>query len=390
MRILYLASGIPVPGSLGGSTHAHQVARGLALRGHTVHLVATSQQPRLHLAPLVRPVSQRLDGFHLHHLDLPRAVSLLTVWPVVRLLQAIQPDVVMERYYNFAGAGIWAAHRAAVPSLLEVNALIVDPPVIFKRRLDDALGQPMRRWAVQQCHWASHLITPLQSTIPPDVPRSKITELPWGADVTAFARPEPIEHTTQNTDNPPIVIFAGSFRAWHGARDLVHAALLLLHQGYSCRFVFLGDGPERDQAQRLAAPRADAFHFTGMLPYTEVPAWLHRASIGVAPFRTAAHPALGAAGFFWSPLKVFEYMAASLPVVTADLPPLNTIIRDGQEGTLFHEGDHRNLATAIARLLENPVAAMQMGQQARERVVAHYSWQRHCAELEQILLRISA
>jgi glycosyltransferase involved in cell wall biosynthesis len=105
----------------------------------------------------------------------------------------------------------------------------------------------------------------------------------------------------------------------------------------------------------------------------------------VAPFTTTPHPALRAAGFFWSPLKVYEYMAAGLPVVTTNIHPLNTIIREGQEGMLFAEDQIDDLARAIGQLVAEPETAMAMGRRGRERVVAHYSWQRHCTELEQHL-----
>jgi glycosyltransferase involved in cell wall biosynthesis len=81
-------------------------------------------------------------------------------------------------------------------------------------------------------------------------------------------------------------------------------------------------------------------------------------------------------------------MAAGLPVVTADIYPLNQAIRDGQEGALFREGDVASLAAAIARLLDDPAAARAMGARARARVVERFSWERHCAELERIALEL--
>ncbi|NCC34225.1 MAG: glycosyltransferase, partial [Chloroflexia bacterium] len=170
----------------------------------------------------------------------------------------------------------------------------------------------------------------------------------------------------------------------HGVTDVIRASLLLLTQGYDLEVMLIGDGPERSAAEALAAPRASHFHFTGAVPYAQIPALLARADLGVAPFTTAPHPALRAAGFFWSPLKIYEYMAAGLPVVTTAIPPLTTVIREGEEGALFAEGDVAGFATAIRQVLADPVAAYAMGQRARHRVVEHYSWQHHCAALEKI------
>jgi glycosyltransferase involved in cell wall biosynthesis len=382
LKILYVASGIPVPGTLGGSTHTLEVARGLAERGHTLHVVACSREGWGGLAALARPVSSIYSGFHLHHLDIPKTAALLAAPTIWRLARAIRPDIVIERYYNFAGGGLWSARRLGIPALLEVNALIVDPPEVLKRRVDDALGGPLRRWAETQCRWADRIITPLQSTVPPTIPRAKIAELPWGAAIERFN----VERSNVQTA-PPVVVFLGSFRAWHGVLDFVKAAALLLALGQNYQFLLIGDGPERAAAERLASAWPGRFTFTGAVAYERVPELLAGAAVGVAPFNTAPHPALRAAGFFWSPLKVYEYMAAGLPVVTADIYPLNQVIRDGQEGALFAEGDVPGLASAIERVLADP-AACELGRRARARVAEHYSWARHCAELERVMLEL--
>jgi glycosyltransferase involved in cell wall biosynthesis len=382
VNILYVASGIPVPGTLGGSVHTLEVARGLAQRGHTVDVVACTRPDVFDVAALLRPISSRYDRFRLHHIDVPKTLALLSAPVIMRLARALKPDIIIERYYNFAGAGILAARRLGIPSILEVNALIVDPPVVLKRRLDDLLGGPMRRWAVAQCRMADRIVTPLHTTVPPEIPRSRIVELPWGADVERFC----IDRTQEGaTPAVPTVVFLGSFRAWHGVLDAVRAGGLLIEQGRVCHFLFVGDGPQRAAAVRLAARWQGHFTFTGAVPYDDVPSLLARASIAVAPFDTAAHPALRAAGFFWSPLKVFEYMAAALPVVTIDIPPLNQIVRHGSEGLLYPEGDVDALAGAIAYLLDHPDDARAMGKRGRARVTAHFSWSRHCEALERVM-----
>lgn len=380
MKILYVASGIPLPGNLGGSTHAYEVARGLSRRGHEVHVVAVSREGHTNLQQLFVPAQQQLDNFTIYHIDIPKALSLLTTPAIIALARRITPDVIMERYYNFAGAGMIAARLSKTPTLLEVNALIIDPPSIRKRQIDDQLGGPMRRWATRQCRWADAIVTPLQTTIPISIDRHRIHETAWGADVERFM-PRPARRPP---DHQPTVVFVGSFRAWHGVALGVKAAILLLERGVNARFLFVGHGPEFAQVTKLAGGHPNIV-FTGTQPYAAMPDILAHADIGIAPFDTYAHPALQAAGFFWSPLKIHEYMAAALPVITSDITPLNQIVRHGHEGLLVPEADVPALADAIAALLADPHRAQQLGAAGRERVVAQYSWQHHCAELEHIM-----
>ena len=385
-----MAAGIDLPGSHGGSTHTWEVARGLHARGHEIVVVARSPRGP-GTGAWRRPVV--VDGVEIRYLDLPKSLSLFGYPAIAHIVRHFKPAVIMERYYNLAGAGILAAWRHHAPSLLEVNALIVDPPAVFKRRLDDRLGGALRRWATWQCRAATRIVTPLASTVPAGVDRAKIMELPWGANVERFVpqTDSPLHAALRARLGLPapeqVAVFAGSFRVWHGVHDFVGAAVQLIEGGDPFHFLLIGDGPERHAAEQLAAPHRDRFHFLGSVPHVEMPGLLALAGAGVAPFNTAAHPALRAAGFFWSPLKIYEYMAAGLPVITPAIPPLDTTIREGIEGASYPEGDIRALAAAIRRVLEAPERA-HMGQRARERVVRDFSWQRHCQELERILVEI--
>jgi starch synthase len=120
-----------------------------------------------------------------------------------------------------------------------------------------------------------------------------------------------------------------------------------------------------------------------------VPSFLRRASIGVAPFETRPHRYLEI-DFYWSPLKILEYMAMEIPVVTIDVPALRTIVRPGVDGLLYPEGDAEALARAFAELLDSPDLARALGRSARERAVEEFSWRRHCIALEGILRRLAS
>jgi glycosyltransferase involved in cell wall biosynthesis len=111
-----------------------------------------------------------------------------------------------------------------------------------------------------------------------------------------------------------------------------------------------------------------------------MPAALAHAHIGVAPFDPARHPPLQIA-FYWSPLKIFEYMAMGLPVVAPALPRLERLVEHGREGVLYDPSDPRALDRALVSLADRATRE-RLGGAARARVVRDFSWDAHCAALD--------
>ena len=367
LRILYVALDQSVPGTLGGSVHVQAVAEGLAERGHEVHVAvqAGGAWPagpvRWHAMtpPLGRPELRWMRRARVRALG-----------------RECRADVVIERYYNFGGEGVMAARDLGVPAVLEVNAPIIDFPGSRKERLDRALlVKPMQRWRDRLCRLTSLFVTPAADILPEWIDRQKILEVEWGADVHHF-RPG------VETEIPEriLCVFAGAFRSWHGAVHLA-ASLARLHAAGDTRFggLFIGDGPERAAAERCARG-VPGVHFTGALPHNQLPAALARAHIGVAPFEPARHAPLRL-GFYWSPLKIFEYMAVGLPVVAPALPRLTRLVDNGLEGMLYDPDDPRGLDHALVALADAALRG-RMGAAARARVVRDFSWDAHCAALD--------
>ena len=380
MRILYVAIDQTVPGTTGGSIHVRAVADGLAARGHDVHVLTRP-------APGAFPQG----AVHWHSMSPPfglRQLRMARARRVRALAETLRPQVIVERYYNFGGESIGAARAVSAALVLEVNAPIVDYPGSSKALLDRVLlVEPLRRWREWQCRSASLIVTPSASIVPASVPREKILEIEWGADTERFhpgaTGPVPFARRVGDT----VAVFAGAFRSWHGAIHLVEAVRRLRARGRrDIAAVLIGDGPELARV-RESASGLDGVTFTGALPHDRLPASLAAADIGVAPFDVQAHAPL-ALDFYWSPLKIFEYMASGLPTVTIPQPPLTEIVRDGQEGCYFDEGSAQSLADALTRLAGDAGLRRRLGQSARERVVARYSWARHCEQLERVLQRI--
>jgi glycosyltransferase involved in cell wall biosynthesis len=300
---------------------------------------------------------------------------------VARLARDVRAEIVMERYYNFGGEGILAAERLGLPSVLEVNAPVIDYPGSAKARLDRALiVQPMRRWRDRLCRSAALIVTTTAEILPARIDSRRVLEIEWGADVTLFRPDAPGPVPFVRDPDRVMCVFAGAFRTWHGAVHLAEA-LARRHAAGDRRFggVFIGDGHERGRAER-AAYGVPAVTFTGALPHSALPAALASADIGVAPFDAGRHAPLRL-GFYWSPLKVFEYMAAGLPVVAPALPRLERLVESGDEGVLYDPDDPRALESALVRLADASTRR-RLGRQARARVVRDFSWDAHCRALD--------
>jgi glycosyltransferase involved in cell wall biosynthesis len=372
LRVLYCALDQHVPGTLGGSVHVQAVAEGLAALGHDVHVV-TQQGGAWPPGPVTW-----------HGMGPPLGRDMLR-WlrtgAVSDLARRVGADLIMERYYNFGGEGVFAARRRGLKAVLEVNAPVIDYPGSPKARLDKTLVvEPMRRWRDRICRHVALFVTTTADILPSWVDRRRVLEVEWGADVEHF-RPglrQPAPFTVD--PNRIQCVFAGAFRSWHGVVHL-SAALARLHAAGDQRFgaIFIGDGPERAAAER-AARDIPGVVFTGALPHSALPAALARADIGVAPFDPVRHGAL-ALGFYWSPLKIFEYMAVGLPVVTPALPRLRGLVEHGREGLLYDPAEPRGLDRALVELAD-PGLRQRLGTAARARVVRDFSWTAHCARLD--------
>ena len=377
MKILYSAIDQAAPAAHGGAVHVMAVAEGLAGLGHDVQVLVSPgdegwlPRGRAEWVALAPPLGNR-------------RLRLLRAGAVLARARAFGPSVVIERYYNFGGEGLLAARNVGALAVLEVNAPVVDHPGSMKRLLDRALvAEPMRRWRDWQCRNADVIVTPSPRIIPAHVPASKIHLTEWGADTASFhpgaAGPLPFSRR----DGEVIAVFSGAFRAWHGAIHLVEAIRRLRARGRTdITAVLVGDGPELPRV-REAARAVEGITLTGAVPHSQVPAILAAADIGVAPFDIAAHPAL-AHEFYWSPLKIFEYMASGLPVVAPRIERLATIVGDGREGILYDAADPDGLAAALERLSAHD-ARRALGTAARERAVRQFSWDSHCCRLDEAI-----
>ncbi|MDP8921706.1 MAG: glycosyltransferase family 4 protein [Chloroflexota bacterium] len=182
----------------------------------------------------------------------------------------------------------------------------------------------------------------------------------------------------------PHVYYVGQLYPWKGAGLVVDVAGLVPE----AHFVVVGGtpaGPDGDPdvaalTRRIdEAGAGDRVELRGYVPYGQVPAQLREASVALLPL-----PDEPVARYFTSPLKLFDYMAAGVPIVASDLPSIREVLRHGENGLLATPGDLHAFAGAVRCLLNDPAYARRLGDQAREDV-RRYSWDARASRLLEFL-----
>lgn len=86
--------------------------------------------------------------------------------------------------------------------------------------------------------------------------------------------------------------------------------------------------------------------------------------------------------FYFSPLKLFDYMACGLPVIATDAGQISDVIRHNQNGLLV-DNSIDQIINNILFLKNGPDKAKQIGLEARKNILNYYNWQRVGEETEQ-------
>jgi glycosyltransferase involved in cell wall biosynthesis len=134
-----------------------------------------------------------------------------------------------------------------------------------------------------------------------------------------------------------------------------------------------------DKASRLQELSAglatgDWVRFHGYVPYAEALKIVATADVGVVPHHVTEH---------WSttiPNKLFDYMAAGIPVLVSSAPPAQRIVEETGCGLPFRDRDARHLADQIQRLLPAWIRR-EMGRAGVQAVSERYNWTHDGARL---------
>lgn len=168
------------------------------------------------------------------------------------------------------------------------------------------------------------------------LPVSKLFCIPNGVNPAAF------DFNHEPVDDRFILIYAGAHGPANGLDQVVEAAALLISDE---RIVFrlVGDGPEKERLVRKAAAHGlTNVEFVDSVPKSQVAQMLAEASAGLMVLKEAELFSFGV-----SPNKLFDYMAASLPIVCNVPGETAEMVAEAGAGVQTRDGSAEALVDAV-------------------------------------------
>ncbi|MEW6366011.1 MAG: glycosyltransferase family 4 protein [Acidobacteriota bacterium] len=268
--------------------------------------------------------------------------------------------------------------------------------VLFTRdMLCGATAIRLRRWlrtpVVYEVHALNHLTNALFTNTAPSAPRTlrlkareqyvygrslalvcisaacrealtRTFEVPCAVDVVADASAVRVPPEAKEPLGAPRLLCIGQFYPWKGVDTAVRAMAQLPGASldlYGGGYYTASEDTERLKRVAAEAGAASRVNFMGLVPPGQIAQVLRRDYIGILP---AADNVMGR--HFISPLKLFEYMSCSVPVVASDLPPIREIVVHERNGMLFRADDATDLAAQVKRLVDDSDLRVRLARRA--------------------------
>ena len=353
MRLAYLSTdpGIAYGGTKGASVHVQELATALAEAGAEVLLVVASctrdaPPPPAGVTIEVLPgpgkgttTSERL-----------RAEHQRAAWLEERLGR-FAADILYERLALHSAAGSVAAQALHIAHVVELNAPLLAEAERYRRLDFREEAERLEQAVLTDADVVLAVSRPLAAYA-----RSRgacrVEVLPNAVSASSV-------RVRRRDHDPPVAVFSGSLRPWHGIDSIAEAWARLGDE--APELLVIGDGPGRALLEAVGA------RVTGPVPHAEVPDYLAGADIGLAPYARDAPD-------YFSPLKLFEYLAAGLATVAADLPGVRDVVSE-DSAVVVPQGDAPALADAVAMLAADRDLRRRLGEAGSALVAAHHTWQ---------------
>ncbi|MGB9716147.1 MAG: glycosyltransferase family protein [Thermodesulfovibrionales bacterium] len=168
------------------------------------------------------------------------------------------------------------------------------------------------------------------------------------------------------------VLWAGSPKyKWQGFRKVQKLSKILKEKGMNDILIIV----------TAVGKSSENIIYIGHIPYSEMPRYMASADVGLCIYEDIDFYEQ----FYFSPLKLYDYMASGLPVIGSDVGQIKFVVEENQNG-LLTDNSVEDLIEKILFLKNNPDKASEMGYKGRKAVIEKYNWDNVVLQTESILL----
>ena len=408
MKILYLCadSGVPVLGRKGASVHVREMIEALGRAGHSVVLAAQTLQksnwekpaalaaPVIHIKPsaetlavarAVKEFNTRLEQDNSLASDIRRiAYNRDVEAELLRRFDSDPPDLIYERASLLGIAGGLVARAFRRPLIIELNAPLVTEQAAYRETLAPKLALEAERASLSRADAVFVVSQTLRAhALELGIASEKIQVVPNGVDSRRFYPGGRDEHLREKLGlkGAKVIGFVGGLRPWHGVESLPGLLQTLAREFDDLKLVFVGSGPlETDLKVKFAEKKlSDRVVFLGAVAHDNVAPIMRLFDVALAPYPEHAH------SFYFSPLKLFEYLACGVPTVAADIGQIREVVRHGETGWLYKPGDLTALADGCRTLLRDATLRETLGKTGAQMIHEHYTWDHNVRRIEEFM-----
>lgn len=382
VRIAYVSAdpGVPIFGTKGCSIHSQEVIRALLNAGAELELFATN---------LSGPRTLALEPDRVHSLPaLPKGEASARERAAIdangalcsQLEREAPFDAVYERYSLWTFAGMEYARSCGIAGVLEVNAPLIEEQAQYRTLIDRAGAERVARRVFGAASALIAVSEEVAAYLAPHARAGCVHMIPNAVDPERF--PAGVRPARPAADGTFTVGFVGSLKPWHGLGVLSEAFAAFRGSHPRARLLIVGDGPAREEllADLRARGVLDAAELTGGVAPSEIPGLLASMDVAVAPYPHRS-------SFYFSPLKVFEYLAAGVPVVASRVGQLESLLDDGVTGLLCPPSDPSALTAALERLYRHASLRSRMGRAGRAMVLDRFTWRSVASQILELAAR---
>ena len=377
LRIVHVIARLNVGGA---ALHVLQLAAEQRRRGHHVLVVAGTLAPgEESMEYLVEELDVPLRRLPALQRELSPPGDARAVRELIAIIRAERPDVLHTHTAKAGGTGRVAAllTRGARPDVVVhtyhghvLRGYFGRGKETFYRTLERVLAHATDRLIAVSEEVCDDLVSLGVA------PRSKFVVIPYGFDLSARTNGTEADRARIRADlgadeTTFVVGWVGRLTPIKRPLDLVRVLAALVAEGTDARLCIVGDGPEREAVEALAASLgvADRLHVAG---YRE------RLGEWYAAFDAFCLTSANEG----TPVAAIESLAAGRPVVATRVGGTPAVVEEGLSGYLADEGDVATLAARLAGLAADPAVRARMGADGAARMHELYGEERMVDDID--------